>query len=349
MSNDLNVPKMWPEKQILPMYFQTVEKYFESRNVVDENLRFVAITNNMTTEQLSKHSLSLSTAAQSDQPYTALKNSILTAVADDSKTNWIDVLCEIRYSSSTEKPSSLMARMISTCRMNPEQDQGTRDLVERTFIQLHSENIQNILKAQNFDILHDLGNFANQYHNQINCGHFCNTASTKNEITQLSNKINELAVELKHEKDQRRHHLDFVPARHTPTRNAPFFKPSTTSRYKQSYFRNGRIPRDHIKTRFPDSLTGFCFFHSKFGKRANKCSNPCTFQKNQTKSINTIDPPEKNIPFSKRHVYQKFAIKFLVCCSYLTLVLVRTSCLYVTSIPTKKRQTFNFSLQMVLR
>ena len=42
MSNDLNI--IWPEKQILPMYFQTVQKYFESRNAVDENLRFVAIT-----------------------------------------------------------------------------------------------------------------------------------------------------------------------------------------------------------------------------------------------------------------------------------------------------------------
>ena len=95
MSNDLNVPKMWPEKQTLPMYFQTVEKYFESRNVVDENLRFVAITNNMITEQLGEHSLSLSTAAQLDQPYTALKNSVLTAVADDFKTNLIDALSTI--------------------------------------------------------------------------------------------------------------------------------------------------------------------------------------------------------------------------------------------------------------
>ena len=194
---------MWPEKQILPMYIQTVEKYFESRNVVNENLRFVAITNNITTEQLSEHNSSLSTAAQSDQPYTVLKNSILTAVADDSITNWIDALSKIRYNSSTEKPSSLMARMISTCCMNPEQDQGTHDLVERTFIQSHSKNIQNILKTQNFDTLHDLGNFANRYHNQINCGNFYDTASTKNEITQLSNKIDELAVELKHENDQR--------------------------------------------------------------------------------------------------------------------------------------------------
>ena len=86
----------------------------------------------MTTKQLSEHSLLLSTAVQSDQLYTALKNSILTAVADDSKTNWIDALSKIRYHSSSEKPSSLMAQMISTC-MNPEQDQGTHDLVALSF------------------------------------------------------------------------------------------------------------------------------------------------------------------------------------------------------------------------
>ena len=91
---------MWPENQILPMCFQTVEKYFESRNVVDENLRFGAITNNMTTEQLSEHSYTIGPTLQS------LKKSILTAVVDDSKTNWIDTLSEIRYNSSTEKSSS---------------------------------------------------------------------------------------------------------------------------------------------------------------------------------------------------------------------------------------------------
>ena len=185
----------------------------------------------------------------------------------------------------------------------PEQDQGTRDLVERTFNQLHSENIQNILKAQNFETFHDVENFASRYHNQINCDNFYSAASTKNEIRQLSNKIDELAVELKHEKNQRRHQLDFVPERQIGTRNAPFFKPSTISRYKQSYSQNYRFSRDHVKTRFPtkfpDPQTGLCFYHLKFGNRANKCSKPCTFQKNQTKSINAIDPPVSNIPLSE--------------------------------------------------
>ena len=129
-----------------------------------------------------------------DQSCSALKNSILTVAVDESKTTRINAMSKIRCHSSTEKPSSLMARLIATCRKNPKHDQGTQDLVERTFIQSHPENIQNILDAQNFETLLDFGSFANG--NKTNFGNFYDLASTKNEITQLSNEINELAVEL---------------------------------------------------------------------------------------------------------------------------------------------------------
>ena len=108
-------------------------------------------------------------------------------------------------------------------------------------------------------------------------------------------------MESKHVKGQRLHQLDFVPER--LTRNAPFFKYSTTNRYKQSYSHNYRFPHDYIKTRFPtrfpDPKTGLCFYHSKFGNRANKCSKPCMFGENQTKSINTIDPSVSGILLSE--------------------------------------------------
>ena len=127
MSNDINIYKMWLKSKSFT--FKLL------RNIVDKNLQFVAITNNMTSKQSNEHSLSLSTITQMDQSYTALKNSILTAAVDKSKTNWIDALSKIRYNNSTDKPSSLMVRLISTCRMNSDQNQDTRDLVQRTFVQ----------------------------------------------------------------------------------------------------------------------------------------------------------------------------------------------------------------------
>ena len=50
-------------------------------------------------------------------------------------------------------------------------------------------------------------------------------------------------------------------------------------------------------TRFLDSKSGFCFYHSKFGHRSNKCLKPCTFDENQAKSI--IDSPVSSIPLSE--------------------------------------------------
>ena len=125
----------------------TLEKYFATRNIFDENARFVALSNVMLPKQIEKHSLSLSRAAESEQPYTTLKNPILSSVADVCKTDWIDTISEIRYKSSEEKPSELMSRLIASCRNKPDNDQGTRDVIERTFIRLQPKSIQNILKA----------------------------------------------------------------------------------------------------------------------------------------------------------------------------------------------------------
>ena len=35
---------MWANSSLLPAYFVTLEKYFVSRNVIDENARFVSLS-----------------------------------------------------------------------------------------------------------------------------------------------------------------------------------------------------------------------------------------------------------------------------------------------------------------
>ena len=52
----------------------TLEKYFATRNILDKNDRFVALSNVMSPKQIGKHSLLLSRAAENEQPYTTLKN-----------------------------------------------------------------------------------------------------------------------------------------------------------------------------------------------------------------------------------------------------------------------------------
>ena len=46
-----------------------------------------------------------------------------------------------------------MLRIIAACRNNPDNDQETGDFCEKIFMRLHPENIQQILKAQNFNSL----------------------------------------------------------------------------------------------------------------------------------------------------------------------------------------------------
>ena len=105
----------------------------------------------MSPSQAEVHGLALSRASKNIEPYTLLKNLILLSVSLECNTDWIHVLSKIEYANAQEKPSTLMLRIIAACCNNPNNDQGTRDFCEKIFMRLQPENIQQILKAQNFN------------------------------------------------------------------------------------------------------------------------------------------------------------------------------------------------------
>ena len=65
-------------RSLLPAYFMTLEKYFKINNISDENMRFVCLSNIMSPSQAEAHRLALSRASGNIEPYTALKNLILS-------------------------------------------------------------------------------------------------------------------------------------------------------------------------------------------------------------------------------------------------------------------------------
>ena len=122
----LHAPKMWNNDSLLPAYFVTLEKYFEINNISDENMRFVCLSNVMSHSQAEAHGLALSRASGNIEPYTALKNLILSSVSLECNTDRIDVFSKIKYANAQEKPFTLMS-CITACRNNPDNDQGTRN------------------------------------------------------------------------------------------------------------------------------------------------------------------------------------------------------------------------------
>ena len=73
----------------------------------------------------------------------------------------------------------LECRLIAACRSNPEIVQKTRDICEKIFICLQAENIQEILKAQNFNLFNELRSFTNRSHRQIVAHCFDEQRTTK--------------------------------------------------------------------------------------------------------------------------------------------------------------------------
>ena len=159
----------------------------------------------MSSEQIKAHSLFLNRASESDQPYTTWKHLILTSIVDNCTTDWIDALSKIPYKPAQENASDLTLCLIAVYRANPNFDAGTHDLIERTFIHLRPENVQNILKAQSFVWLRERGIFANRFHSQILSQNYCTSINFNNDnigISQLSNKLDELCTEVQNVKLQ---------------------------------------------------------------------------------------------------------------------------------------------------
>ena len=294
----LHAPKMWNNDSLLPAYFVTLEKYFEINNISDENMRFICLSNVMSPSQAEAHGLALSRASKNIEPYTALKNLILSSVSLECNTDWIDVLSKIEYANAQEKPSTLMSRIIAACRNNPDNDQGTRDFCEKIFMRLQPENIQQILKAQNFNSLNELGNFTNRFHSQIVAHCFDQNRTTTSEFKYLADKVDELSTELcnvkKQSQFQKPHNSSYYDKCQSKA-NRTFFTSDA-----QTYSKHATNSTSKSNRAFPQN--GFCFYHAKFGNRAFKCKSFCTFRSFKNHSVTTIT---KTVPLTQSMILPK--------------------------------------------
>ena len=66
----------------------------------------------------------------------------------------------------------------------------------KNFMCLQPENIQQILKAQNFNSLNKLGNFTNPFYSQIAAHYFNKNRTTTSKLKFLANKVDELSTEI---------------------------------------------------------------------------------------------------------------------------------------------------------
>ena len=206
--------------------------------------------------------------------------------------------------------------LIASCRNKPDNDQGTRDVIERTFIHLQPESIQNILKEQNFVSLHDLGNFTNRFHGQINSQNLGEnvTSSSKNLAHVLTNKMDELCTEMHNVKNQVKKPQTSLDQRPRNQNRRGFQHSGRQFGHERKRFNH--FPVKNPSQQRPFNKTGFCYYPARFGNRAFKCETPCSFQASKDHSVSIINSgntvslaPEIKLP----KVYDKLSKRlFLV-------------------------------------
>ena len=245
----------------------------EINNIIGENIRFVCLSNVISPTQAEAHGLALSRASGNIEPYTALKNLILLAVSLECNTDWINVLSKIDYTNAQEKPSTLMSHIIAACRNNLDNDEGTRDFCEKIFMCLQPENIQQILKAQNFNSFNELGNFTNRFHSQIVAHYFDQNRTITSEFKYLADKVDELSTEICNVKKQSQFQKLHNSSYYDKCQSKANRKFSTND--AQTYNKHATNSTTKLNRAFQQN--GFRFYHAKFGNRAFKCKSLAPF------------------------------------------------------------------------
>lgn len=240
------IPPFWKANPRL--WFCQVESQFETRRIVSEKTRYHFVVASIESEILAQVS-DVITNAPAENPYTALKNSLLEHFADSEDKRITKLLREM--SLGDRRPSHLLREMkdLAGAKLSDE-------WLKSLWIQHLPQQTQAILSASSDDlskqaILADkICEVADPATTTV-----CSVAET-NRFSQLEQRIAALTTKI----DQL---------------SKPFGRNNARSRS------HSRV-RGRSKSASRDNSSLECWYHRKFKVDAKKCTKPCSFQ--QTKN-----------------------------------------------------------------
>lgn len=244
VSMTAKIPPFWNANSRL--WFCQVESQFETRRIVSEKTRYHYVVASIESEILAQVS-DVITNPPAENPYTALKNSLLERFADSAEKRIKKLLREM--SLGDKRPSYLLREMkdLAGAKLSDE-------WLKSLWIQHLPQQTQAILYVSNDDLSKQA----------ILADKICeitdpatsavNSVSDKNRFSQLEKQIAALTTKI----DQL---------------NKPFRRDNARSRSHS---------RVRSKSASHDNSSLVCWYHRKFKADAKKCTKPCNFP--QTKN-----------------------------------------------------------------
>lgn len=241
------------------LWFCQIESLFVASGVASERTKYHTVVASIESDILVQVS-DIIMDPPIDQPYSALKARILSRFGDSEEKRIKKLLTEMQL--GDKRPSFLLMEMRQLGGNNV-----TDDILKSLWIQQMPRQIQAILSVSS-DNLSTLASMADKIYETTSSSEMCSISNSSYQSESLQSQISALTKKI----DEMCSHN---------SRN----------------FHNGRQGnfRNRSRSRSKNNNTGnanntnnrnLCFYHSKFGDRAKKCREPCSFVKNNSNSGN---------------------------------------------------------------
>ncbi|GBO30590.1 Retrovirus-related Pol polyprotein from transposon 297, partial [Araneus ventricosus] len=240
-------PPLW--RNNVELWFSQIKSQFLISGISQEETKFHHVVAVLEEDVLSYVS-DLVGCKPNDNPYTQLKNRLITQLADSESVRLRNLLSDMQL--GDKKPSQLLHEM---------QDLSMGKIEESVMRMLWFQRLpittQQILSAST-DKLASLALAADKIAEVSGVGTCVNSVEVESaRLNRLEAQISELT----------------------------FAVQQIQSNYKR--FRNAS-PHRRYRTRFSSRNSSFCWYHSKFGKKAHKCVAPCDFSENNGASVSVF-------------------------------------------------------------
>ena len=240
------------------LWFSTIETHFEVSGIKVEKTKFLYVVQKLPQETASMVR-DLIVHIPSMEPYTTLKNRLIAHFATSSTQKMKQALDVEQL--GDQKPSHLLL----TLRNNLQELNPGDELRKELFLQKMPNEIKYILAASKDLDLEQLAGIADRVHDSISAPKFVNNVSNSSNNT-CSNDIsqnNKLLDERLSRLEASINKLTLNTKNNFKKRNFSRSHSRNSSTSRRSYNPNGKL----------------CFYHFKFGNRAQKCNSPCAWVK----------------------------------------------------------------------
>ena len=248
------------------LWFTILECNFKSSKITNSLTKFTHAVSLLPPDIISQVSDVIAAAITSEKPYEDLKATITQRLESSITTRLQELLS--REELGNERPTDLLRRMKRL--LGDKFQQFDKAMFLELFYQRLPPAIQrNLFTVKNKLNIDELAELADEFLQSVP-GDQITSVSTSNSVSQtptpqsnqLIEMISRLTVQLNSLQNQ-------VNSLQTQVTNM-----SQVSRRSRSHSRN--YQRHHVRSP-STSRNGMCYYHKKFGAKAQKCDHPCKF------------------------------------------------------------------------